>query len=82
VGAVAAEVSVTSAPVAASVGVEVNVGVMIGKGVAVTVTALDEGDGFGVTVSVRGMINGGSVVMTPDVGVRVTPRGVGVRDGS
>lgn len=81
-GAAAVRVNGAITAVAASVGVEVNVEVMTAKGVAVTVSALDEEDGFGVAVSARGMINGGSVVMTTNVGVSVAPRGVGVRDES
>ncbi len=65
--AAAVEVSVATAPVAASVGVEGNVGGMIGNGVA---------------VSARGMINGGSVALSTNVGVNAAPRGVGVRDES
>lgn len=77
-------VNIATAPVAADVGVKVNVGVgvMSAKGVAVTVSALDEGDRFGVAVSARGMINGGNVALSTNVGVSAAPRDVGVRDES
>ncbi len=81
-GAAAVEVDVAITPVAAGVGVKVNVGVMSAKGVAVAASVVEEGEDLGMAVSARGMINGGSVALSTDVGVSVAPRGVGVREES